>query len=105
MKNLTEYSKKVLHLMIVLWFIGAAFGAAVVVVELIATLTASEYSMITPTIHLPELLVYIGGPVGGGVLGYLLKSAFENREKIKKGAGPHPAEEIIQEDFLYEDIY
>jgi hypothetical protein len=36
------------------------------------------------TIHLPELLTYIGAPVGGGILGYLLKSAFENREKIRQ---------------------
>lgn len=103
MKNLTEYSKKVLHLMIVLWFIGAAFGAVVVSVELIATLVMANTGAVPPTVHLPELLVYIGAPVGGGVLGYLLKSAFENREKIKKGAGPEPAE--IQEEYLYENIY
>lgn len=81
--ELKEYSKKVIHLMIILWFIGAIFGAAIIIVEVIATFVFI-YSA-TITIHLPELLAYIGAPMGFGVVGYLLKSAFENKEKIKKG--------------------
>ena len=84
MKNLKEYSKKVLALMIALWFLGAAFGAVVIIIELIATLIGTgEYSMAL-TVHLPELLTYIGAPMTGGIIGYLIKSAMENREKIKK---------------------
>lgn len=84
MKNLKEYSKQVLALMIALWFIGAIFGGVVIIVELVATLIGSgEYSMAL-TVHLPELLAYIGAPMTGGIIGYLIKSAMENREKIKK---------------------
>lgn len=84
MKTQKEYSKKVLALMIALWFLGAAFGAVVIIIELIATLIGTgEYSMAL-TVHLPELLTYIGAPMTGGIIGYLIKSAMENREKIKK---------------------
>lgn len=84
MKNLTEYSKRIIHRMIVLWFLGAVFGAAVIVVEVIATLIGTDGYTVALTVHLPELLAYIGAPVGGGIVGYLLKSAFENREKIRQ---------------------
>ena len=73
--------------MIVLWFIGAAFGAAVIVVELAASLLLADgYSI---AIHLPELLTYIGAPIGGGIVGYLIKSAMENKEKIRKSEDTH----------------
>lgn len=84
MKNLKEYSKRVLSLMIALWFIGAAFGSVVIVIELAATLIGSGEYSIALTVHLPELLTYIGAPMTGGIIGYLIKSAMENREKIKK---------------------
>jgi hypothetical protein len=74
--------------MVWLWFAGAIFGAAVIVVELFATLAGVDGYTMAITIHLPELLAYIGAPVGGGILGYLLKSAFENREKIKQAYNP-----------------
>ena len=84
MKNLKECSKRVLALMIALWFIGAAFGSVVIVIELAATLIGSGEYSIALTVHLPELLTYIGAPMTGGIIGYLIKSAMENREKIKK---------------------
>lgn len=34
-------------------------------------------------VTLDSLLTYIGAPMGCGIAGYLAKSAFENREKIK----------------------
>lgn len=83
--ELKEYSKKVVQRMIILWFIGAIFGAAIIIVEVIATLVGVDGYSAAITIHLPELLTYIGAPMGCGVTGYLLKSAFENKEKIKKG--------------------
>jgi hypothetical protein len=70
--------------MVALWFVGAVFGAVVITVELVATLAGVDGYAMAITIHLPELLTYIGAPVGGGILGYLLKSAFENREKIRQ---------------------
>lgn len=83
MKN---FSKTVIRAMIVLWFVGAVFGAVVVVVQLIQSfISGSPYSQ--TVVNLPELLSYIGMPVSGAIVGYLAKSAFENREKIKNNPG------------------
>ena len=83
MKN---FSKTVIRGMILLWFSGAAFGAVVVVVQLIQSfISGSPYSQ--TVVNLPELLSYIGMPVSGAIVGYLAKSAFENREKIKNNPG------------------
>lgn len=85
--NITEYSKLVIRAMVILWFLGAIFGAVVILVEVAATLIGiGGYSMAI-TVHLPELLTYIGGPMGCGIVGYLLKAGFENREKIRQGGG------------------
>lgn len=83
-ETLREYSKKIIRLMIILWFAGAAFGAAVIIVELIGVFCGTDSYSLGLTVHLPELLNYIGMPVSGGIVGYLLKSAFENREKIRQ---------------------
>lgn len=83
-----EYSKRIIRKMIALWFAGAIFGAAVIVIEIIGVLRGVDSYSMGLTIHLPELLSYIGMPVGGGIVGYLLKSAFENREKIKQNYMP-----------------
>lgn len=91
--NTTEYSKQRLDLMIRLWIIGAFFGAAVVVVEVVfnVVLPGDYYSSIP--IHLPELLSYIGLPIGGGIVTYLIKSAMENINKGKtKQFDPIPNE-------------
>lgn len=77
-KKKREYSKLALTAMIVLWFVGALFGMAVVVWQLIS----GAYS-----VGLSELLNYIGMPMTGGIVGYLVKSAVENREKIKGSSG------------------
>lgn len=79
MKKLKEYSKKVIYAMVVLWFIGAVFGAAVVSIQVIR----NDYS-----VAIGELLTYIGVPMGGGIVTYLLKTAFENKEKIKQNYQP-----------------
>ena len=84
MKNLKEYSKRVIRLMVILWFIGAAFGMIVIVVQLC---TGAYY------ISLDAVMNYIGIPVGGGIVSYMLKSAWENKEKIKKGGLQPPERE------------
>ena len=94
MKNVKEYSKKIINLMIVLWFIGAAFGAIIIAVEIIATLALVEGFSMAITIHLPEWLAYIGAPITGGVMGYLIKSAMENKEKIRKSEEDTHTEDI-----------
>ena len=74
MRKIKQYSKRVVTAMIVAWFIGIAFGMAVIVWQMIRAPDA---------VSLDSLLTYIGAPMGCGIAGYLAKSAFENREKIK----------------------
>lgn len=83
-----KYSKQVIRAMIGLWFAGAAFGAVVVIAELVATFISFDSYAAMVSVHLPDLLLYIGGPVGGGVVTYLLKSAFENKAKIEQNYIP-----------------
>jgi len=87
MKKLKEFSKRVIYLLIIVWFIGAVFGCVCVTVQLIR----GDY-----TIGLSELLAYIGAPMTGGVVGYMLKTAFENKEKIK-GSHIAPFTEDIED--------
>ena len=70
-KQLKEFSKKVIVAMTILCFLGAIFGAVCV------WRTKEDLS---------SLLEYIGNPMTVGILGYLLKSGFENKTKIEKGA-------------------
>ena len=70
-----QYSKRVVTEMIIAWFAGIVFGMAVIVWQMIRAPDA---------VSLDSLLTYIGAPMGCGVAGYLAKSAFENREKIKQ---------------------
>lgn len=72
--KLKEFSKKVIVALAVIWFIGAILGAAVVIVQVVR----GDY-----TVNLSDLLMYIGAPMTGGIVSYMLKSAFENKEKIK----------------------
>lgn len=68
-RQMKEFSKRIIVAMTVLWFIGAVYGGVLVL--------RSGYG-------LESLLDYIGEPMRIGILAYLLKSGFENREKIKK---------------------
>lgn len=78
-KKDTEYSKRTLNSIIKLWFAGAVFGMLYSVAQLI----------ISPdTASLDGLLTYIGTPMSCGVITYLIKSALENKEKIKQEYNP-----------------
>ena len=68
-KKSTEFSKRVVVAMTLLWFMAAIFGGVVVYLH--------NYG-------LESLLTFVGAPMTGGILGYMLKSAFENTEKIKR---------------------
>ena len=74
MRKIKQYSKRVVTAMIIAWFVGIAFGMAVIMWQMIRAPDA---------VSLDSLLTYIGAPMGCGITGYLAKSAFENREKIK----------------------
>ena len=69
--QIREFSKRVIFAMTLLWFLGAIFGAICVW---------------RTQMDLPSLLDYIGNPMTVGILAYLLKSAFENKTKIERGA-------------------
>ena len=73
-KRFKEFSKKALAAMIVLWFIGAAVVIAVVIAQVVRG---------DLTVNTTDLTTYICTPMTGGVLGYMLKSTVENKEKIK----------------------
>lgn len=70
-----EFSKRVIVALTVMWFFGALIGTAVVICQLVK----GAY-----LISIDALLTYIGAPMTGGIVGYMIKSAFENREKIKQ---------------------
>lgn len=72
--GIREFSKKVIICLTLAWFLGLALAITVIIFELV-TLGTTDV--------LGDTLVYIGAPMTGGVLGYLIKSALENREKIK----------------------
>lgn len=91
--TLREFSKRVLRAMVIVWFGGIGFGTSVVMTEIYMVLSSgSPYT--STVVHLPELLSYIGLPLSCGLIGYLAKSAFENREKIKQNYIPdyHPVD-------------
>lgn len=74
--KLKEYSKRCIAAMIVLWFAVALFGIGVNIYQLKNT-TTPEVVTVDP------LYAYVGLPMTGGIIGYLIKSAMENKEKIK----------------------
>ncbi len=88
MRKLKQYSKRVVTAMIVAWFAGIAFGMGVTVWQMIRAPDA---------VSLDSLLTYIGAPMGCGIAGYLAKSAFENREKIRAQYIPEYDEKITEE--------
>ncbi len=67
-----EFSKRIVTAILIIWMAGAIFGSAVTVYQL----------AIGQMVYIDALLSYIGMPMSGGIVGYLLKSGIENREKI-----------------------
>ena len=88
-----QYSKRIISAIIAAWFAGIAFGMAVVVWQMIRAPDA---------VSLDVLLTYIGAPMGCGLVGYLAKAAFENKEKIKQNYIPdyEPGTEVTYENQL-----
>ena len=69
--GIREFSKRCLAAMIVLWFIGAVFGFTVVTVQVVRA---------DMVVSLAEVLAYIGAPMTGGIVSYMIKSAWEKRK-------------------------
>ncbi|MBQ5389586.1 MAG: hypothetical protein IIU58_01620 [Clostridia bacterium] len=70
-RTFSAFSKKALLSMIILWFFGALFAFAVV------TLQVLRGDM---TVQLADLLLYIGAPMTGGIVSYMIKSAWEKKK-------------------------
>lgn len=77
-----QTSKLALWCLIALWFVGAALGMAIVIIQVSYNMKNGIGLDIT---SLDSVLNYIGVPMTGGVLGYLIKSALENTKKIDNG--------------------
>ena len=86
--RLKEYSKKAIAAMIILWFVIAIFGMVVVIYQL-------SHSYSPEMVSLDSLYSYVGVPMTGGIVMYLIKSAMENKQKIKKSNNFDTQEEQI----------
>ena len=72
--RIKEYSKIILGAMTVFWFLGAIFGGILAAVAA----QAGDFAA------LDSVLRYIGAPMSGGVVSYMIKTAAENKEKIRQ---------------------
>lgn len=90
-KTSKQYSKRVISAIIVAWFAGIVFGMSVIIWQMIRAPDA---------VSIDALLTYIGAPMGCGIVGYLAKSAFENKEKIKQQYIP---DYEMETEVTYED--
>lgn len=77
MKRKTEFSKRILAAIAVFWLLGAVLGG-------VLSVWAAAAGNFAP---LDSVLTYIGAPMAGGVVGYMIKSAGENKEKIRRDRG------------------
>lgn len=93
--NHGRFSKRVLTAMIILWFSVAVFGA---VINIILLLRAPE------VVNLDSFYLYIGAPISGGIVTYLIKSAMENTKKIENSSNePEAADgDIFEDDELHD---
>ena len=70
-----EYSKRLLTGLVIAWFAGMLYGMVFCLLQWRAT---------PDNTSIAELLTYIGAPMSCGVVGYLIKSAMENRIKLRR---------------------
>jgi len=92
--KLKEYSKRCIAAIITLWFVVALFGIGFNIYQLTHTTTPEA-------INLDALYGYVGLPMTGGIVGYLVKSAMENKEKIKGNITSN--EEILSQVYTSEE--
>jgi len=85
-------SDRILLAMIVLWFIGAAWGMSIITAQLVCQIiiefrtppsSIGYYGSPTIGVDLTSVLVYIGGPVTGGLVTWLIKNMSEANTKSK----------------------
>ena len=76
-KKFVQFSKRCLAAMIATWFLGAVFGFAVVALQVLRG---------DMNVALSDLLLYIGAPMTGGIVSYMIKSAWEKHAKGENNA-------------------
>ena len=83
-KTEKQYSKRIIKAMTALWFITAAFAMIIIVIQLFVS---------PENVSLEGLFTFVGAPVSGGIISYLIKSAIETKTKIKNNPGFNDNEE------------
>lgn len=86
--NHGKFSKRVISAMIILWFAAALFGATINIILLFKT---------PEIVNLDSFYLYIGAPIGGGIVTYLIKSAMENTKKIENAPEAESLDDYIEE--------
>lgn len=71
-KNFIRFSKKCITAMVVLWFVTTFTCIGVVLVQLCRG---------DITVNTSDLVTLVSAPITGGILGYMVKSAFEDNKK------------------------
>ena len=74
-RRMREYSKRLLAGLVIAWFAGMLYGMVFCLLQ---------WRVTPDNTSIAELLTYIGAPMSCGVVGYLIKSAMENRIKLRK---------------------
>lgn len=83
--NINEFSKRVIIAMTYVFIGGAIFGAVIITAQTVG-------SYVTQGAIVPDMasyLTYLATPISCGVVGYMCKAAFENREKIRANTEQH----------------
>lgn len=78
--NITEFSKRFIVDIVRVYIGGAIFGAALITAQLAASIVTKG----AVTVDLSSYLTFLAVPLSCGIMSYMGKAAFENREKIKK---------------------
>lgn len=72
--HLKEFSKVIITIIIFIWIIVMIYGLAL----------NSYFAITSPEqVEMAPYYEFIGIPITGGILGYLIKAATENKQKIK----------------------
>ena len=82
--NHGRFSKRVITAIVVFWFVVGIWGMFIITYQLFTT---------PELVNLEALFSYVGAPMGFGIVGYLVKSALENRKKIEKSSELDGSEE------------
>lgn len=78
--DMVEFSKRFVVLISKVYIGGAIFGGVIVASQLVASIVTD--GMVTA--DLSSYLTFLAVPLSCGIVGYMGKAAFENKEKIKK---------------------